>query len=85
MWCEFVPDFVNYRKVCTRLAAASGKFDQLLAHGRWYSPGTPASSTNKTQDYDITEILLKVTLNTINLTMTRKNMYTSIIQVKMGS
>ena len=65
MRCGFVPDFVNYKKVCARLAAASGKFDQLLAHGRWYSPGTPASSTNKAQDYDITEILLKVVLNTI--------------------
>ena len=36
-------------KVCQRLAA-----------GLWFSPGTPVSSTNKT------EILLKVALNTIN-------------------
>jgi hypothetical protein len=28
---------------------------------------TPVSSTNKTDDHDITEILLKVSLNTINL------------------
>jgi hypothetical protein len=28
-----------------RLAAASDKVDQLLAHGRWFSPGTPVSST----------------------------------------
>jgi len=27
--------------------------------GRWFSPGTPASSTNKTNRYDITEILFK--------------------------
>jgi hypothetical protein len=39
-------------KVCQRLAA-----------GGWFSPGTPVSSTNKTDHYDITEILLKVTLN----------------------
>ena len=26
---------------CTRLAAASDKVYQLLAHGRWFSPGTP--------------------------------------------
>jgi hypothetical protein len=38
----------------------------LLAHGRWFSPGTPASSTTKTGHHDITEILLKVALNTIN-------------------
>jgi len=43
-----VPGFVNYKKGCTRLAAASDKVYQLLAHGRWFSPGTPASSTTKT-------------------------------------
>jgi hypothetical protein len=30
----------------------------------WFSPGTPVSSTNKTDRHDITEILLKVALNT---------------------
>ena len=30
------------------------------------SPGTPASSITKTGRHDIAEILLKVTLNTIN-------------------
>jgi hypothetical protein len=34
----------------------------LLAHGRWFSPGTPASSTTKTGRHDIAEILLKVVL-----------------------
>jgi hypothetical protein len=35
--------------------------------GRWFSPGPPdpASATNKTNRHDITEILLKVALNTI--------------------
>ena len=33
--------------------------------GRWFSPGTLVSSTSKTARHDITEILLKVTLNTI--------------------
>ena len=46
--------------------AASDKVYQLLAHGRWFSPGTPASSTTKTGRHDIAEILVKVTLNTIN-------------------
>jgi hypothetical protein len=36
----------------------------LLAHGRWFSPDTPASSTTKTGRHDIAEILLKVALNT---------------------
>jgi hypothetical protein len=35
---------------------------QLLAHGRWFSPGTPASSTTKTVRHDIAEIFLKVAL-----------------------
>ena len=34
--------------------------------GRWFSPGTPVSSTNKTDCHDIIEILLKVALDTIN-------------------
>jgi hypothetical protein len=35
-------------------------------HGRWFSPGTPASSITKTGRHDIAEILLKVALDTIN-------------------
>jgi hypothetical protein len=35
----------------------------LLAHGQWFSPGTPASSTTKTGRH---EILLKVALNIKN-------------------
>jgi hypothetical protein len=47
------------QKGSTRLAAASEKVYQLLAHGRWFSPDTPASSTTKTGRHDIAEILLK--------------------------
>jgi hypothetical protein len=54
------------QKGYTRLAGASDKVFQLLAHGRWFSLGTPASSTTKTGRHDIAEILLKVALNTIN-------------------
>jgi hypothetical protein len=60
------PGFVNYKKGCTRLAAASDKVYQLLAHDRWFSPGTPASSITKTGHHDIAEILLKVALSTKN-------------------
>jgi len=42
------------------------KVCQWLAAGRWFSPVTPVSSTNKTERHDIAEILLKVTLYTIN-------------------
>ena len=58
----FAPGFVNYKKGCFRLAAASDKVYQLLAHGRWFSPGTPASSTTQTGRHDIVEILLNVAL-----------------------
>jgi hypothetical protein len=50
----------------TRLATASDKVYQLLAHDRWFSPGIPASSTTKIGRHDIAEILLKVALNTKN-------------------
>jgi hypothetical protein len=43
------------------------KVCQWLAAGRWFSPGTSVSSTNKTDRHDITEIVLKVALNTITL------------------
>ena len=49
----------NLQKGCTRLAAASDKVYQLLAHGRRFSP---ASSTTKTGRQVIAEILLKVAL-----------------------
>jgi hypothetical protein len=40
-----------------------------LSVGRWFSPGTLVSFTNKADRHDITEILLKVALNTITLTL----------------
>ena len=73
----FKPGFVNYKKGCTRLAAASDKVYQLLAHGWWFSP---ASSTTKTGCHDIAEILLKVVLKhkksiKINLTLRKKGAF----------
>jgi hypothetical protein len=44
--------------------SASDKVYQLLAHGRWFFPGIPASSTTQSGRHDIAEILLKVSLNT---------------------
>jgi hypothetical protein len=64
VWVRAQP--CKLQKECTRLAAASDKVYQLLAHGRWFSPGSPASSTTKTDRHDIAEILMKVALNTIN-------------------
>jgi hypothetical protein len=46
----FASGFVSYKKGCIRLAAANDNVYQLLAHGRWFSPGTPASSITKARD-----------------------------------
>jgi hypothetical protein len=46
------------------------KVCQWLAQVRGYFPDIPVSSAKKTDRQDITEILLKVTLNTITLTST---------------
>jgi hypothetical protein len=79
----FAPGFVNYKKGCTRLATASDKVCQLLAHGRWFSPGTTSSSITNTGRHDIAEILLKVALNTKNQIKSSnliKDKFVSLIQ-----
>ena len=55
--------------------ALCDKICQGLATGWWFSPGTPVSSTNKTDHHDITEILLKVALNTVTLALLRYNLF----------
>jgi hypothetical protein len=57
----------------------------LFAHGRWFSPGTPASSTSKTGCHDMAEILLKVALNTKKNNQWYKNdtTVTLILDVKV--
>jgi len=49
----------------------------LLAHGQWFSPGTPASSITKTGHLDISEILLKVALKTINQSTNQSDIWNS--------
>ena len=58
-------------KLWVRILLRQGVLDTVLcdevwlAAGRWFSPGTPVSSTNKTDRHDITGISLKVALITI--------------------
>jgi hypothetical protein len=60
-----------------------------LAECRWFHPGTPLSSTNKTDRHDIIELLLKMTLYTITLFVTaillslslQKNYYTELYHI----
>ena len=46
-----------------------------LMAGQWFSPGTLVSPTNKTDRYDITDIFLKVALNTIKHKLIRANIF----------
>ena len=63
--------------LCVRIPLGLGLLDitlcdkvcQWLAAGRWFSQGTMVSSTNKANRHDISEILLKVALNIITLTI----------------
>jgi hypothetical protein len=59
--CEF--KFCSRRGVLNTVSC--DKVCQLLATGQWFSPGTPVASTNETDRHYITQILLKVALNTI--------------------
>jgi hypothetical protein len=59
--------WISIRARCTTLC---DKVCQWLATGSWFSPGPPVSSINKTDRHDITEILLKVALNTTKQTNT---------------
>jgi hypothetical protein len=57
---------ISIRAMCTTWW---DKVCQWLATGRWFSPGPPFSSTNKTDRHNITELIsLKVALNTIKQT-----------------
>ena len=62
--CEFEPH--SWRGVLD--TTLCNKVCLWLGTGPWFSPGIPISSTNKTDCHDITEILLKMALKTINQT-----------------
>jgi len=60
-------DVVSSVSIMARCTALCDKVCQWFATGRWFPPRPAVSSTNKTDRHDITEILLKVALNTNNL------------------
>ena len=63
--CEF-----EYRSWQGVLYGIFGDNDcQWFVAGRWFSTGTPVSSTNESDSHDIAVILLKVAINTITLTI----------------
>ena len=59
VWTPFISRCTRYNIMWKSL--------QWLATGWWFSPSIQVSSTNKTDCHNITEILLKVALNTITL------------------
>jgi hypothetical protein len=69
--------FASLTKLWARTPLRRGALDttlcdkvcQWFAAGRWFSPGTPVFSTNKTDSHDINKILLKLALNIITLTL----------------
>jgi hypothetical protein len=51
------------------------KVYQLLAHGRWFSPGTLASSTTKTGRHDIAESGVKTQKINQSINLSGKQFY----------
>jgi len=64
--------YVSYDRIVVGFTTLCDKVCQWLPTGRWFSPGTLVSSTNETDRHVITEILLKVALNTIKQTKQTK-------------
>jgi hypothetical protein len=60
--CEFKSDL-------WRVYSIQHYMIKFVSNLRWFSPGSPVSSTNETESRDITEILLKMALNTIILNL----------------
>ena len=50
-----IPLYILLRLCKLQILQKSDKIYQLLANGRWFSPGTLASSTAKTGGHDIAE------------------------------
>ena len=73
------------KRVAVKICWFKKKFYTLYSGmaGRWFSPGTPVSSNNKTDYHNITEILLKVVLNTINQPSQLSSKYHFIIYKKL--
>jgi hypothetical protein len=61
-------DYLINKPIRARCTTLRGKVCQWLATGWCFFPCPTVSSTNKTDRHDITEILLKVALNTVKQT-----------------
>ena len=61
-----VPITSNFVSSNPEVYSICDKVCQWLTTCRWFSPGTPVSSNNKTDRQEVAEVLLKVTLITIH-------------------
>ena len=78
--CEFEP--LSWRDVLD--ATLCDEVCHVLPTGRRFSWRTPVSSTIKTDRHDITEILLRVALNTITQTLTWNCYYASTLRMTIS-
>jgi hypothetical protein len=69
-WNQCISPLMLWVQISIRVRCSTlyDKVCQWLTTGRWFSPGPPVSSTNKTDFLDITWILLKVALKPSNKT-----------------
>jgi hypothetical protein len=63
----------------TTKVVSSNSWQGVLAAGGWFSLDTTVSSTNKTDRHDITEVELKVALNTIAIQQCCSTWYMSVL------
>jgi hypothetical protein len=68
--------------LCVRISIRARRTTLCDVVCGWFSPGPPVSSTNKTDRHNITEILLKVALNTIKQTKQRRCLFSWYFIVK---
>jgi hypothetical protein len=76
MFLEFIA-IINIISVSVRETwyFTGARCTALCDKGRWFSPGPPVSSTNKSDRHDIAEILIKVALNTTKQTNYKRRHY----------
>jgi hypothetical protein len=81
---QWVPITMLWVRILNRVRCTTlcDKVYQWLSAVRWFSPGPPVSATYKTDRHDVSEILLKVALNTIK--QANKQTYTTIISIKIA-
>ena len=80
--CNYCLSSLTFRRGLLDTTLCDNVYQWRVA-GWWFSPGNSFLSTNKTDLHDITEILLKVTLNTITLTLNKA--HTIIVRLSCSS